>query len=738
MRYGICIWALLFLSVLGGSLTGAVNHANRSGPLRVAILWFDNEYGDESLWHWQEGIGLLLDKQLRECKSLRMVSSSGVDFGCRQLSIRNGDPIDAAIARKMGEFVEAQRVIWGSFHRKDGVWHVSLYVLTSASGQVSKRLRATSGNWFDICDQLRTQIIKDLGITPSDAEKAKMSRRWTISQVTLEMYTKAYLREKNGLEVTDELERALAADPNCADVYGAIGATSGTRGDFDKAKKFILRALELKPDDTSSHRLLGVLYLLQDDFDNGLAKLKEALSIDGNCVETLVRLGEVSSIQNKHDEAISFFERAVRLDPMNADVHAGLALTYAMGRQRAEAVRHLKKAERIAPQGWNKINAEQKISMTYLMIGDLRKALQHHIEFVTLAEKIGAGQRELIEGFKDRIVQLEKMLEPMYIEATEPKFYTEESLEEVLEEKLTGEELKLVENPIKATNAVKLWAHELTKNSRSDMDKARAIFDCLSGRIQTKSGFGSRTAEEVFLAWEDSEIPFNCQEFTKLYLALAREVNIRTFSVYVSKLYNGKSQAHMCAAVFAQGKVLLADPLNHWFGVPHEEYVILDDLENFAFHLSQSKGSAADRIARYRIAIKLCPDNYIALVNLVDALADVNEWGQAREVLDRALKLEPDHWQGQLALGGFAEHYGHYDTAESYCRKSLELNPEFSKTHCFLGGLLARRGKLAQARDQLRTSLLYQPDPDTEKGALEAIAKINELIGSDEVVLTKR
>ena len=219
MRYGFCIWALLFAGGLGGSLTGAVDHGNRSGPLRVAILWFENEAGDESICHWQEGIGLLLEKQLRESKSLRMVSSVAVDFGCRQLSIRNGDEIDAATARKMGQFIEAQRVIWGSYHRKDGVWHVSLYVLNSASGEVSQRLKASSQDWFDICDQLRAGIIAELGITPSEAEEAKMSRRWTTSQVTLQWYTKAYLREKKGLAVADELEKALAADEDCADVY---------------------------------------------------------------------------------------------------------------------------------------------------------------------------------------------------------------------------------------------------------------------------------------------------------------------------------------------------------------------------------------------------------------------------------------------------------------------------------------------------------------------------------------
>jgi hypothetical protein len=41
---------------------------------------------------------------------------------------------------------------------------------------------------------------------------------------------------------------------------------------------------------------------------------------------------------------------------------------------------------------------------------------------------------------------------------------------------------------------------------------------------------------------------------------------------------------HDCAAVFANGKALLVDPAYQWFGVPHREFVLLNDVQVIALN----------------------------------------------------------------------------------------------------------------------------------------------------------
>ena len=83
------------------------------------------------------------------------------------------------------------------------------------------------------------------------------------------------------------------------------------------------------------------------------------------------------------------------------------------------------------------------------------------------------------------------------------------------------------------------WAQELTRGATNDLDKARKIFDALARHLDTGEA-GTRTAQEVFAAWNDPAQSFCCQEYAKLYIALARAVGVRAFYVHLEKDYSGR------------------------------------------------------------------------------------------------------------------------------------------------------------------------------------------------------
>ena len=150
-------------------------------------------------------------------------------------------------------------------------------------------------------------------------------------------------------------------------------------------------------------------------------------------------------------------------------------------------------------------------------------------------------------------------------------------------------EYKLVINPLASTPAMDRWAQELTRGATNDLDRARKIFDALARHLDTGEA-GTRTAQEVFAAWNDPAQSFCCQEYAKLYIALARAVGVKAFYVHLEKDYSGDIVYHDCAAVFIGDKALLVDPAYQWFGAPHKEYVVLDDVQAIAHHYYQPSG----------------------------------------------------------------------------------------------------------------------------------------------------
>ncbi|MHC4477170.1 MAG: tetratricopeptide repeat protein [Planctomycetota bacterium] len=736
MRQVICSAALLLAA---GSICATATTATEPGKtprrLAVATLWFEDKTGDPNAGHWRYAIERLLANQLREVKAIRL--RPGVEYARRELGISKGASLDPAQARKMGELIEAQRVIWGSYSRQDDQWRGEAYVLNVASGQASDVLSATSADWYDVRDSLGEQLVKELRLAPSDEEKKKMLRRPTSSAVALEWYSKAYALQAEGkpLSQAEDCERkAIEADPNFARAYIALASTLGSQGKLAQAEQAVRQALKIRPDSAYTRTILGTLFLGQRKAAEAERQLREAHRLNPDFAEPLDRLGQLYGAQHKWDQAIAFANQARILDPTNPSIHASLAYAYVHKRQADKALAELKDAERLLrPEGMESLNAEQLICQAYRLLGEIPKAVEHFDRFVAMARKQGVNP-QMVGQFEQEAQRLRESLTPSFIEASMPKVYTKQTLQEALRGKLTEDELQMVVNPLGGNAQMKRWARELTQNAETDLDKAKAIFEGLIRRIQPEGAHGTRTAQEVFEAWNTPEESFSCQEFAKLFVALARDVSVTAFCVAVERDYKDKVVTHMCAAVFSDDKALLLDPTYLWFGVPHKESVILDDLQAIAYHLTQYEGPDSEEAARCRIAVKLDPNCPAAYHNLAGALIRDNQWEQARQAVKELEKRRPDYWGVYLRRGALASHEGDLEAAAGHLRKALELYPLEPASHYRLGLVLAEQGMLEEAREQYRACLRCQPPPGLAGDAHRKIAQINESIGVEQTL----
>ena len=715
--------------------SGAAGTTEQRRPgkrLTVAVLWFKDKTGDPQAAHWRYAIEGLISNQLKEIKAVRL--RPGVKYACQELGISEGAALIPEQARKIGELIEAQRVIWGNYRRQGDKWKVSARVLNVATGKASPNLGATSTDWFELRDQLTEQILKQLRVTPSEQERQKMARRHTSSPVALEWYSKAFTSGKEEKTLAEQeaiCHKAIDADPQFAKAYAALAAILGSQGEYAEAEQAVRRALELQPDLSDAHTTLGVVLRFQAKPDEVKQKFVEAHRLDPDDPEPLSRLGQLYGAQGKWDEAIDFGEKARLLDPTNAVHHAFLGLMYAHKGERDKAVAELKDAERFNTGDIESLNAEQLICQTYELLGEIPKAVEHYERFVMLALKLGVPPKRL-KRFEKIAEELRARLTPNFIEASMPNIYNERALQEELQQRLTKEQLQMVINPVDSSLEIRRWAEQLTEEAESDLDKAKVLFDGLMKRIKPKGKGGSRTAREVFAAWRDPNEGFSCQEYAKLFVALGRDVGLKAFYVHVGKDYRGKIVPHDCAVAFVDGKALLVDVTYRWFGAPHKEIVILDDFQTIAHHFSQHTHTAED-LARCKLATRLHSDSAWAKLRLVGALIRANQWDEARKVLDEALKLEPERWEAYMFLGQFADHYSkNMKTVAWYMRKALTLNPESSNAHLYLAQALHFQQKMEEARDEYRACLRYDPDPETAEEALRRIAQINELIGIEE------
>jgi tetratricopeptide (TPR) repeat protein/TolB-like protein len=707
------------------------------GRLVIAVLWFENKTGEPQADHWRYAIDRLLSDQLGHVKALRL-RSIGIDFARRQLGIAKGSAIGADEARKMGEIIEAQRVIWGSYTKKNDKWQVTARLLNVATGNPSDETVAPSDDWFDVRDELTDKILKQLSITPTDAERKKMARRWTSSTPALGWYGKVRAMEDEGKPFSEQEEsarRAIAEDPNFAGAYLALAATLASQGKFDLAQEAARTALNIEDDLADAHVTLGVTCALQGKYAEARDDLLKAQRLDPDDAETLSRLGQLYAAQGKEDQAIGFFEQARRLEPMDPSIHARLGLSHARKGDRDKALEELKEAERLSPGDLREVSAEQIIWQAYVRLADIPSAVKHAERFVALAKSKGLNP-EMVTKMEQAAEQLKATLTPTPIKTPIPKVYAEKEIQTILEQRLTKQELEMVVNPLAGTAEMRRWAQELTKGAGDDLEKARGIFDGLAQRVAFSMlpAYPSRTAQEVFAGWKDPNESFDCDDYAKLYVVLARDVGLPAFLVDVKRGYSGRVEAHACAAVFVGQEAFLVDLFpSKCFGISHKEYAILDDVQTIASHMCQQDVAVPERLAFCEIIAKLCPDLAWPCLYLASALADSNQLEQAETVLARCSQLDSDSWRAFAygIRGTLAMRKGDLNAAETHWHKAVELYPDNASYRNTYGCVLFDQGKPKLAREEFRAALRCEADPSIAAGVRRGIAAINELIGDD-------
>ena len=715
------IWLAAFF-LADGTSCAAAESAAQPPRMTVAMLTFEDQTGDPEAAHWRYLIERLLKEDLAESRAVRRVPAR---FGYQQLKLRRGDAVSAEQARQIGELIEARRVVWGAYRREGEKWLVTARVLNVASGTASGELKAASADWYEVRDKLAEQVLNELGVKPSEAEHQKMLRRGTGSPSALEWYSKACAgQEKREPKPEQEvsIRKAVAADPQFADAYGALAAVLGSQGNLEPAEEAARQAVKLMPDSGRARLILGFALLFQKKIAEAETEMRAAQRLDPDDAEALARLGECAMQGGKLDGAIALWNEARQLDPTDAGVRAHLGDAYAKKREREKALRELKEAERLDPEN---VSSEQILWQGYAALHETPLALEHLEKFVALARKEGLAPK-MVDYMEECGRELKARLTPSEVVASLPTAYTRQRLDAALRQRLTSGEYKLVINPLASTPAMDLWAQELTRGATNDMGRARKIFDALARHLDMGE-ISTRTAQEVFAAWNDPAQSFCCQEYAKLYVALARAVGLKAFYVHLEKDYSGDIVYHDCAAVFFGDKALLVDPAYQWFGAPHKEYRVLDDVQAVAHQYYQPSGKGP-QVARCRLAVKLHPDTAWGQLHLAGALIKANEFVEAGKALKMAQQIEPGRWDGYTYLGFLAVKTGDLESAAAALRKALELNPRHGPTHLILGLVFTRQNKLEAARDEYRLAVLYDTMLSLEEktAALRAIAEINE------------
>lgn len=299
------------------------------------VLPFFNLSGDSNL----EWIGESLSETVREA-----LASEGVialdredrQEAYRRLSIRPHTQLTKATVLRIGEFLDADKIVYGTFNftppadgnvpRTRGALHIVAQILNLRKAARGPEYVET-GSLEDLA-QLQThlawQTIRMVVPDSAPSEEEFRSRRPAIRVGAIEHYTRGLLTSSPDQKL-QLFSQAVRIDPDLSQASFQIGRLYYRQGSWRLAGDHFQRVADWDVRYREATFLLGLCFYHLSDFDKaeeafrGVAEAVPLNEVWNNLAAAQARLNS--------DQALANFERALEGDPADHDYHFNVGYT---------------------------------------------------------------------------------------------------------------------------------------------------------------------------------------------------------------------------------------------------------------------------------------------------------------------------------------------------------------------------------------------------------------------------
>jgi len=338
----------------------------------LAILYFENNTGDDKLDQWRKGLAELLITDLSQSKYFRVLSGDRIYDILREMDLLEAKSYSTRDLDEIASRGGAKYVLRGGYTKAADTFRININLQDvgkresigsetvtgqgegSLYGLVDELTRRIKGN-FQLSDQaIAADIDKEVGQITSNSPEA------------FRYYSEA---RKNHLrydyqEAIPLYEKAISIDPEFAMAYRGLAAVYSNMRNREKSREFIQKAfelndrisereryqiqgqfyrqsertydkaieastrlLELYPDDTFGNNNLGMIYTAIEEWDKALEHYKVCLE-GGRDILNSGNVAAACARKGLYEEARRVWEDYLQTDPDAYQAHARLGWAY--------------------------------------------------------------------------------------------------------------------------------------------------------------------------------------------------------------------------------------------------------------------------------------------------------------------------------------------------------------------------------------------------------------------------
>ncbi|MCJ7581710.1 MAG: protein kinase [Candidatus Aminicenantes bacterium] len=398
----------------------------------LAVLYFENNSGDETLENWRSGLSEMMITDLSQSKFLHILSGDRIFSLLDNLNLLENEKYSAEDLKKVASQGGVSHILRGSFITAGEKFIINVSLMRTDTTEVVSSIQEDGLGEISITesiDRITTRIKSDLNLTEEQVS-GDIDRE--LSQITSQS-PEAYKLFAEGRKIFYQgdprasipyFERATAADPEFAMAYRALAISYSNLGllpirdeyikramelkerlpdrdryliegdyfrsserTYDRAIPAYKKALELYPDDTTINHNLALLYYDLEEWEKAILYYERAVKAKTAFAPTFRQLAEAYRAVGQSDKAEAVLESGLEYIGNKSDIYLALADHFLLTGKEERALAAVEESLLANPANLLSYSTRGKI---YMIQGDLKKAEE---DFWTLLGETEPGLR---------------------------------------------------------------------------------------------------------------------------------------------------------------------------------------------------------------------------------------------------------------------------------------------------------------------------------------------------------
>ncbi len=370
----------------------------------IAVLPFRTLSADPNLRYEAEGIADSISSRLFALNGVHPISTTALE------RVDLAQP-EALIGRQLGANLIVSGTVQGAGDRIQVIASIDEVEPKRQQRIWSQPFTGLRADLFTLEEEIATQIVQALNITPTIEERERAALPPTQNLAAYDLYLKGRDILKNRRDATGAnealalFEQACVKDPDFALAWTGVADSSlllyRTRKEGFWAEKALVAAREAKQRNDNlpeAYFALGSVYTATGKNAEAVEEIKHALRLAPNSDDGYIRLGQAYSATGQSEAALAAFKKAVDLNPYYWYNHKQLGGAYADIGNNQEALKEFQRQIDLNPKEWSGYN---NIGAIYSLEGRwkdcipyLEKAIELHPAFDSYSN-LGSAYYEL-------------------------------------------------------------------------------------------------------------------------------------------------------------------------------------------------------------------------------------------------------------------------------------------------------------------------------------------------------